>query len=62
MLKGRVMFQQFIEDESGQTLVEYGILVALIALVVMVSVSILGERVGGTFENVSEVFKKGKFK
>lgn len=39
------MMKQFLSDESGQTMVEYGLLVSLIALIVVAAVTILGRGV-----------------
>ena len=38
------MFQQFWADEEGQTLVEYGLLIALLALVVITAMTFFGRR------------------
>jgi pilus assembly protein Flp/PilA len=40
------------EDESGQTLVEYGLLLALIAIIVIVALLFLGPIVSQIFQNV----------
>ena len=40
------------EDEDGQTLVEYGLLLALLAIVVIVALLFLGPIVSGIFQNV----------
>jgi pilus assembly protein Flp/PilA len=40
------------EDEEGQTLVEYGLLLALIAIVVIAALVILGPLVSGIFTTV----------
>ena len=40
------------EDETGASLVEYGLLVALIAVVAVVAVQLLGRKVSSNFENV----------
>ena len=40
------------EDEEGQTLVEYGLLLALIAIVVIAALMFLGPVVRGIFSNV----------
>jgi pilus assembly protein Flp/PilA len=42
------------EDESGQTLVEYGLLLALIAIVVIVALLVLGPIISQIFTNVGE--------
>lgn len=39
------MIQQFFSEEEGQALVEYGLLISLIALVVIAAVSLFGSRV-----------------
>ena len=40
------------EDEDGQTLVEYGLLLALIAIIVIVALLFLGPIVSNIFSNV----------
>lgn len=45
-----VRFQR--EDEEGQTLVEYGLLLALIAIIVIVALIFLGPIVSRLFQNV----------
>jgi pilus assembly protein Flp/PilA len=42
-----------IRDEEGATMVEYGLLVALIALVAIVGVTLLGTSLKTLFTNVS---------
>jgi pilus assembly protein Flp/PilA len=42
------------EDEEGQTLVEYGLLLALIAIIVIVALIFLGPIVSEIFQNVGE--------
>jgi pilus assembly protein Flp/PilA len=42
------------EDEKGQTLVEYGLLLALIAIIVIVALIFLGPIVSQIFQNVGE--------
>jgi pilus assembly protein Flp/PilA len=41
-------------DERGQTLVEYGLLLALIAIVVIAVLLILGPTVSGIFQSVND--------
>jgi pilus assembly protein Flp/PilA len=40
------------EDEEGQTLVEYGLLLALIAIIVIVALIFLGPIISRLFQNV----------
>jgi pilus assembly protein Flp/PilA len=40
------------DDEEGQTLVEYGLLLALIAIIVIVALLFLGPIVSNIFSNV----------
>ena len=40
------------DDEEGQTLVEYGLLLALIAIVVIAALLVLGPLVSGIFTSV----------
>ena len=42
------------EDEDGQTLVEYGLLLALIAIIVIVALIFLGPIVSQIFQNVGD--------
>jgi pilus assembly protein Flp/PilA len=45
--------KHFIRDEEGAAAVEYGLLAALIAVVVVVAVSTVGNRVCETFRTVA---------
>ena len=49
------MLIQFFREEDGQTLVEYGMLISLIALVVLAAVSLFGSRIAGMWgENANK--------
>jgi pilus assembly protein Flp/PilA len=43
----------FFKEEEGATAVEYGILVALIAVVIIVGVGVLGNNLNTLFSNVA---------
>ena len=43
----------FFKDESGASAVEYGLLVALIAVVIVAAVTLLGTNLKATFTNVA---------
>ena len=45
--------RNFVKDESGASAVEYGLLVALIAVVIIGAVTMLGQSVSGVFTKVS---------
>ncbi len=45
---------KFFRDEEGATVPEYAIMVALIAVVVILAVSVLGQKASQTFECVQE--------
>jgi len=44
---------RFARDESGATAIEYGLIAALIAVVIITAISTLGTKVAGTFAKVS---------
>ena len=44
---------KFFQDEEGATMVEYGLMVALIALVCITAVSLIGTSVNQKFTDVS---------
>lgn len=46
--------KSMIRDEQGQTMAEYGLLLALIALVVIASASILGAKLSTLFSAVAQ--------
>ncbi|MGZ8475074.1 MAG: Flp family type IVb pilin [Candidatus Limnocylindria bacterium] len=45
------------DDEDGQTLVEYGLLLALIAIVVIAALIVLGPIVSGIFNEVGDTLE-----
>ncbi len=48
------MITQFLQEEEGQTLVEYGLLISLIALVVIGVLTLLGSKIKNTFNKASD--------
>ena len=46
------------EDEDGQTLVEYGLLLALIAIIVIVALLFLGPIISQLFQNVGTTMQQ----
>jgi pilus assembly protein Flp/PilA len=51
------MIRQFLNDESGATAIEYGLLAALIAVAIIGGDKALGTNIGDTFNNVSNAIK-----
>jgi pilus assembly protein Flp/PilA len=45
--------KRFVRDESGATAIEYGLIASLIAVTIIVSVSALGNKLQGTFNEVA---------
>ncbi len=45
--------RNFFKDESGASAVEYGLLVALIACVIIVAVSTLGQNISAAFTSAA---------
>ena len=48
------MIRRLFAEEEGQTLVEYGLLVALIALVVIAILTVLGTKIRDVFARVNQ--------
>ena len=46
----------FLKDEEGATAVEYGLIIALIAVVIILTVAVLGGKVENAFNYVAEHF------
>lgn len=47
------MLNWFISEESGQGMVEYGLIIALIAIVVIVALTAVGNGVNNKFQDIS---------
>ena len=45
--------KRFFRDEEGVTAIEYGLIAALIALVIIVSVALVGTKLNTAFSNVA---------
>ena len=44
---------RFLKDESGATAIEYGLIAALIAVVLVTSVGLVGTKLNGTFTTIA---------
>jgi pilus assembly protein Flp/PilA len=52
------MVKKFFRDEAGATAVEYGLMVALIAVVIIAAVTTLGQNLNAKFSNVAQTVKE----
>lgn len=52
----RTLYQRFIDEESGQDLVEYALLVALVAAVSVLGLQTLGPTIFGFYDNLGTLF------
>lgn len=48
------LFKKFVADESGATAIEYGLIAALMAVVVIAAIAILGPSLEKSFEGIGE--------
>jgi pilus assembly protein Flp/PilA len=46
------MFKRFLKDESGATAIEYGLIAALIAVVIIGTVASIGGKLGTAFQAI----------
>lgn len=53
------MMSKFFKDESGATMVEYAILVALISIAAIVIIAVLGNQINNTFNQVVRCINGG---
>ncbi len=47
-------FLRFLKDESGATAIEYGLIAAGIALAIVTVVSVLGNNINATFQEIAD--------
>lgn len=47
------LIRRFAKDESGATAIEYGLIAALIAVVIISGATLLGTKVNATFSRVA---------
>ena len=49
----RNLFHRFIVDQSGVTAIEYGLIAALVAVVIIVTVTKVGTSLSATFQSIA---------
>lgn len=47
------IFSRFVRDESGATAIEYGLIAALIAVVIITGLSAIGTKLSSKLETIS---------
>ena len=47
------LLKRFARDETGATAIEYGMIAALIAMVIIVSLRLVGSRLGAKFSAIA---------
>ena len=52
------MLKKFFMDESGASMVEYGLLVALIAIIAIAATQLLGQQVSTTFSGAADAMQQ----
>ena len=53
-VKMQNMIQSKMQDEEGQGLVEYALIIVLVSIVVIAALSLLGTNVSTVFSNIAE--------
>ena len=51
--------KRFLDDESGATAIEYGLIAAGIAVAIIAAVNLLGDNLTATFDEVSDELVEG---
>ncbi|MDQ6702201.1 MAG: Flp family type IVb pilin [Pseudomonadota bacterium] len=49
----RNLFHRFIDDQSGVTAIEYGLIAALIAVVIIVAITAVGTNLSAKFQAIA---------
>ena len=49
----KTLFARFVQDESGATAIEYGLIAALIAVGIIGAARLLGSQISATFNSVA---------
>jgi pilus assembly protein Flp/PilA len=51
--EGLLRLMAWVEDQKGQTMAEYGLILALVAVVVITAVALLGTKVTSVFNDLA---------
>jgi Flp pilus assembly pilin Flp len=55
---GRASVKGFMNDESGTTSIEYGLIALIVGVGILTAIQLLGSQVAGTFNSVEAAYKK----
>jgi pilus assembly protein Flp/PilA len=55
----KTLVSRFVTDESGVTAIEYGLIAALIAVVIIAGVRLVGSQLATTFNSVATALAAG---
>jgi pilus assembly protein Flp/PilA len=47
-------FRKFVQDDSGATAIEYGLIAALVSVAIIAMLSLLGNNLNATFKTVAD--------
>jgi len=53
------MLRRFLREESGATAIEYGLIASLISVAIVTVLLVLGPRLAGVFQTVSDNLQTG---
>lgn len=53
------MLKQFVQDEEGVTAIEYGLIAALIAVVIVAAVKLVGTNLDAVFDKIAACLGSG---
>ncbi len=48
------LFSRFLKDESGATAIEYGLIAALVSVVIITALGTVGDNLKAVFEKIGE--------
>ncbi len=51
------LFKRFIQEEDGQGMTEYGLILALVAIVVIGALTLMGEQIEIIFDAISDTLQ-----
>ena len=49
----KTIFSRFTNDESGATAIEYGLIAALVSVIIIAAVTLMGENLTSTFTSIA---------